>query len=128
MLVPVVVGYLCARYERSRKNSLALALGLGLVIGIMSGLHMFPLSYPFYALVTHTTSTSMGQFMNIEAYFLWEGCRLWGGGVIDYIWLSPLILFFFIPICLVGSYLGLVYGWHRIDKGPSKVWEATKNS
>lgn len=124
MIVPAIVGVLCAKYGRDMGNAKSWALGIGLVMGIVSGLHIVPLAYPFYALVTHTTSTSMGTFFNIEAYFLWGESRLWSGGVIDHIWLSPLIPFLFIPVCMLGSYVGLLFGSRRYHPFPTEVWSS----
>ena len=122
MISSIIAGVLCARYSSSKRSALIAAAGIGFLIGIISGFHILPLAYPLYALVTHTTQTSYGLFYNIEAYLFYSGWRIWSGGVIDFIWISPLIPLLFIPVGVIDCLLGVHFSWSRVHRFPTKVW------
>ena len=126
MIIPIFLGVLCSRYSDTKRTALIAAAGIGFLISIISGLHILPLAYPLYAIVTHTTHTSYGLFYNIEAYLFYSGWRIWSGGVIDVIWLSPLIPLLFIPAGVIGCLLGVHFSWSRVHRFPTEVWPQEK--
>lgn len=119
MIIPMIIGAAIAGYGRERRYARNLAIYVGIVIGIVSGLQILPLAYPFYSITNLQISTPNMAY--IYTYFLNSDIIVWRIGVQN-ILMSPTIVFIFIPVCILGSLLGFYLGNHFFKKMDQEIW------
>ena len=119
MIVPIIIGVAIAKLEREVRYSRNLALYAGIVIGIVSGLQILPLAYPFYSITN--PQISIPNMVFIYTYFLNSDIIVWRIGIQN-ILMSPTIVLIFIPVCILGSLLGFYLGSHFLKKQDQEIW------
>jgi hypothetical protein len=113
MILPFLLGVVISRMKREHGFSRNLVL----YVGIISGLQIVPLAYPFYSIINpHLSAPNF-----IYTYFLIPDFVIWRVAVQN-ILISPTIVFIFIPVCIIGSLLGLYCGNHFFRKHEQEIW------
>ncbi|MFQ5884748.1 MAG: hypothetical protein ACE5IO_06575 [Thermoplasmata archaeon] len=120
LLLPLLVGFGLARLEREKAPTWSLGAAIGLVIGIVAGLQVLPLAYPLYAVVTRFIVGNPSIYI-IGEYLFTPDNVLWMFGV-EEVWMSPALLFHFIPLCVLSSVLGQAIGRRFFAVHPSEPW------
>jgi hypothetical protein len=119
MIIPFVIGAAIAGLGRTRRDELALAIGAGMIIGIISGMSFLPLVYPFYSVTNSQITTP--EMVFIDTFFLSPDFVKWRVGV-PFLWMSPTIILLFVPLGIVGSSLGLLLGLRVLGKKDDRIW------
>lgn len=119
MILPFLLGVIISRLKREHGFSRNLALNVGIIAGIISGLQIVPLAYPFYSIINPHLSTP--NFSFIYTYFLIPDFVIWRVGIQNILF-SPTIVFIFLPVCIIGSLLGLYCGNHFFRKHEQEIW------
>ncbi|MGY5859981.1 MAG: hypothetical protein RTU63_11480 [Candidatus Thorarchaeota archaeon] len=119
MIIPLLVEAAISKSKRELGNARKLALFAGVITGILSGLQILPLAYPFYSFINPEISTP--NFIFVHTYFLIPDFVIWDVGVQN-ILMSPTIVFIFIPVCIVGSLLGFNLGNYFFKKQEREIW------
>ncbi len=122
MILPIVLGIVTGKFVRKREIMFIVGFLIGLGLGLLGGLEIAPLMYPF--MVTEISWVGVPEIRRVGLSFTFPDIVLFQESIYFQSY-SLIMLSFLIAIGILGVILGILLGIKYRASDASSPWEQT---